>query len=246
MRDDDYYADEEAEEILIRLSSADLIDQAEPVCVAPRIAGTSLRLSVPLLRQLDILAKAQHRTRSNLIQYILWEYIRTRRPQRSAEHGQEESGGDMRDSLSAYYYGFTSTSDQKVDAILQAVAHASKMYHNTADWDTATVAAIQDAANQAAIAAISMRALAGNFLHQGRITAYLEKMTAHLENWKSQAEASSQANHERWRNAEEKLAIVRRSAQCEDHDEDKDWCGQCTMARRIRMSLDDNTEAADG
>jgi hypothetical protein len=43
--------------------------------------------------------------------------------------------------------------------------------------------------------------------------------------------------------AEAKLAIVRRSAQCEDHDEDKSWCGQCTMARRIRMSLDDNTEA---
>lgn len=72
---------EKAEEILIRLSSADLIDQAEPVRVAPRTAGTSLRLSVPLLRQLDILAKAQHRTRSNLIQYILWEYIRRHAPE---------------------------------------------------------------------------------------------------------------------------------------------------------------------
>jgi len=37
---------------------------------------TSLRLSAPLLERLDRIAEAQHRKRSNLIQHILWEYVR--------------------------------------------------------------------------------------------------------------------------------------------------------------------------
>ncbi len=35
----------------------------------------SIRLSAPLLEQLDRLAETQHRKRSNLIQHILWEYV---------------------------------------------------------------------------------------------------------------------------------------------------------------------------
>ncbi len=63
-----------------------------------------------------------------------------------------------------------------------------------------------------------------------------ERLEAALRN----AQVLAKHYKERWRDAE---ANVQRSAQCEDHDEDKSWCGQCTMARRIRMSLDDNTEA---
>jgi len=35
----------------------------------------SVRLSAPLLEALDHIAEQQHRTRSNLIQHILWEYV---------------------------------------------------------------------------------------------------------------------------------------------------------------------------
>ena len=35
----------------------------------------SIRFSVPLLERLDRLAARQHRTRSNLIQHVLWEYV---------------------------------------------------------------------------------------------------------------------------------------------------------------------------
>ena len=37
----------------------------------------SVRLSAPLLESLERLAHQQHRKRGNLIQHILWEYVRT-------------------------------------------------------------------------------------------------------------------------------------------------------------------------
>jgi hypothetical protein len=37
----------------------------------------SVRLSAPLLEALDHMAQQQHRTRGNLIQHILWEYVHT-------------------------------------------------------------------------------------------------------------------------------------------------------------------------
>lgn len=43
-----------------------------------RAAGSppiSIRLSKPLLERLDGLAQQQHRSRSNLIQHILWAYV---------------------------------------------------------------------------------------------------------------------------------------------------------------------------
>lgn len=36
--------------------------------------------------------------------------------------------------LSAYYYSFEPTGVGAIDAILSAVAHAGKAYHNTEDW----------------------------------------------------------------------------------------------------------------
>lgn len=50
---------------------------------------------------------------------------------------------------SAYYYSFSATGDPYIDAILEAVARAGKMYHNTADWDEDVIAAIQTVANEA-------------------------------------------------------------------------------------------------
>jgi predicted DNA-binding protein len=41
--------------------------QAKPV---------SFRASAPLLAALDRLSAREHRTRANLIQYILWKYVR--------------------------------------------------------------------------------------------------------------------------------------------------------------------------
>lgn len=39
-------------------------------------APISVRLSAPLLDRLDRLAAAEHRKRGNLIQHILWQYVR--------------------------------------------------------------------------------------------------------------------------------------------------------------------------
>jgi predicted DNA-binding ribbon-helix-helix protein len=38
-------------------------------------APISIRLSKPLLERLDRIAEREHRKRSNLIQYILWNYV---------------------------------------------------------------------------------------------------------------------------------------------------------------------------
>ena len=53
----------------------------EWVTVPPRppTSPTSVRLSEPLLKELDRLAKRQHRARGNLIQHILWEYVLAQR-----------------------------------------------------------------------------------------------------------------------------------------------------------------------
>ena len=69
-----------ADAILDEMNAEDMAD-AQLVTGDPRpgTAGTSVRLSIPLLRILDIMAKEQHRTRSNLIQHILWDFVRSRR-----------------------------------------------------------------------------------------------------------------------------------------------------------------------
>lgn len=69
-----------AEAILAEMNADDMAD-AELVTGEPRArtTGTSVRLSTPLLRILDVIAEEQHRTRSNLIQHILWDWVRERR-----------------------------------------------------------------------------------------------------------------------------------------------------------------------
>ena len=68
---------QEAAEALLSKSYADRIGDAEIVRATPNPnAPTSIRLSAPLLERLDRLAESQDRKRSNLIQHILWEYIR--------------------------------------------------------------------------------------------------------------------------------------------------------------------------
>ena len=39
----------------------------------------AFRASAPLLAALDRIAREEHRTRANLIQHVLWQYIRRRR-----------------------------------------------------------------------------------------------------------------------------------------------------------------------
>lgn len=69
----------EAAEALLRKSHAEQISKSDVV------RGTSypnppisVRLSAPLLERLDRIANTEHRTRGNLIQHILWEYVRGR------------------------------------------------------------------------------------------------------------------------------------------------------------------------
>jgi hypothetical protein len=57
--------------------------QPEEIARAERFVGErsanapiSVRLSAPLLERLDRLAEAEHRKRGNLIQHILWQYVR--------------------------------------------------------------------------------------------------------------------------------------------------------------------------
>ena len=66
---------EAAEELLADDRPED-IEQAQIVHgEAGALFPTSIRLSAPLVESIDLLARAQHRKRSNMIQYILWEYI---------------------------------------------------------------------------------------------------------------------------------------------------------------------------
>jgi Ribbon-helix-helix protein, copG family len=48
--------------------------RAEPV-QNTGVPPVSIRLSRPLLDAIDHLAARQHRTRSNLIQHVLWEFV---------------------------------------------------------------------------------------------------------------------------------------------------------------------------
>jgi hypothetical protein len=73
----DREADQRTEEAFEK-SHAHLIDDAEVVAKVPNpTAPISVRLSTPLLERLDRLAEKEGRTRSNLMQRILWEYVRT-------------------------------------------------------------------------------------------------------------------------------------------------------------------------
>lgn len=57
-------------------SHANALARTETIRAAPQPnAPVSIRLSTPLLERLDRIARAQHRKRSNLIQFILWEYV---------------------------------------------------------------------------------------------------------------------------------------------------------------------------
>jgi hypothetical protein len=48
----------------------------------PAHAPISIRLSAPLLKELDRLAKNDRRPRSSLIRHVLWEYVLTQRKTR--------------------------------------------------------------------------------------------------------------------------------------------------------------------
>jgi hypothetical protein len=61
-------------------SHATEIANAEIVAVRPGRydAPISVRLSEPLLKRLDRIAAKENRKRGNLIQHVLWEYVRSR------------------------------------------------------------------------------------------------------------------------------------------------------------------------
>jgi hypothetical protein len=66
-----------AAEALLAKSHADKVGEAEIVRGAAHPnPPVSVRLSVPLLEHLDRIAAAQHRKRGNLIQHVLWEFVR--------------------------------------------------------------------------------------------------------------------------------------------------------------------------
>jgi hypothetical protein len=67
----------------------------------------------------------------------------------------------------AYYYSFEQTKEDSVDDILKAVAYAGKCYHHTDQWsnpdfgddgEPTNIDMIQEAANAAASAMVTMRA----------------------------------------------------------------------------------------
>ena len=60
-------------------SQADEIAKAEIVTGATA-RPVSFRASAPLLEALDRLSQKEHRTRANLIQYILWKFVRDNAP----------------------------------------------------------------------------------------------------------------------------------------------------------------------
>jgi hypothetical protein len=75
----------EAAEALLSQDRPEDIEQGEIVRGGLLQASpTSVRLSAPLLEAIDRLAASEHRKRGNMIQHILWEYVRS--------HGGEFSG----------------------------------------------------------------------------------------------------------------------------------------------------------
>jgi hypothetical protein len=65
-----------AAEALLARSHADKVEGAEIVRGAAHPNPISVRLSAPLLERLDRIAAAEHRKRGNLIQHVLWEFVR--------------------------------------------------------------------------------------------------------------------------------------------------------------------------
>lgn len=65
-----------AAEALLARSHADKVEAAEIVRGAASPSPISVRLSAPLLERLDRIAAAEHRKRGNLIQHVLWEFVR--------------------------------------------------------------------------------------------------------------------------------------------------------------------------
>ena len=59
-------------------SQATEIANAEIVAGERGAAPFSVRLSAPLLERLDRIARRENRKRGNLIQHILWEYVRSK------------------------------------------------------------------------------------------------------------------------------------------------------------------------
>jgi hypothetical protein len=58
-------------------SQVDDIARAEPIVLARRPAPpTSVRLSPPLLKKLQEIAAAEHRSLGNLIQHVLWDFVK--------------------------------------------------------------------------------------------------------------------------------------------------------------------------
>ena len=75
----------EAAEALLAQDRPEDIEQGEIVRGGLlRNSPTSVRLSSPLLEAIDRLAASEHRKRGNMIQHILWEYVRN--------HGEVFSG----------------------------------------------------------------------------------------------------------------------------------------------------------
>lgn len=72
----------EAAEALIAADQSENIERGEIVraTAAPASSPTSIRFSAPLLEALDGIARVEHRTRGNLVQHVLWEYVRSRKP----------------------------------------------------------------------------------------------------------------------------------------------------------------------
>jgi len=67
----------EAAEDLLAQDRPEDIEQGEIVHGAlTSHSPTSVRLSAPLLEAIDRLASLEHRKRGNMIQHILWDYVR--------------------------------------------------------------------------------------------------------------------------------------------------------------------------
>lgn len=76
-----------AAEALLANDRPEDIEQAEIVHGGSHTnAPISIRLSAPLLEAIDRLAAGEHRKRGNMIQHILWEYIR----QHASSEGRTE------------------------------------------------------------------------------------------------------------------------------------------------------------
>jgi Ribbon-helix-helix protein, copG family len=58
-----------------RLTTEDIMNAELVVGVHAPSTPISVRLSPTLLERLDRLAAAEHRTRGNLIQHVLWEHV---------------------------------------------------------------------------------------------------------------------------------------------------------------------------